>query len=106
MVLLLLVFRMDVSPKALSLCPLPLAGIMNFITEGRHPIGQGMITYASIRTTFTSISQSLQHHACLIGECFRVAEDQGKYKTQFKYFHKSLFGIKGSFVVIKVRRLY
>lgn len=75
---------------------------MNFIASGAHCFGQGMITFANIPTTFKQFSQRVQHHLCLIGDCFRVADDQGKYKAQFKTFNKSLVGIKGSYVVAKV----
>ena len=79
-----------------------MTGIMNFIVDGKHSCGQGMITFASIPTTFKRLTQKLQHHICQIGDCYRVADDQGKYKTQFKTFNKSLVGVKGSYLVVKV----
>uniref|UniRef100_A0A915D2E6 Beta-1,4-mannosyltransferase bre-3 n=1 Tax=Ditylenchus dipsaci TaxID=166011 RepID=A0A915D2E6_9BILA len=55
-------------------------GILNFC----------VITYANgeIINWFTTLSDS-----------FRVADDMGKLRFQFHYFHKPLFGWKGSFVV-------
>uniref|UniRef100_A0A183BLY5 Glyco_trans_2-like domain-containing protein n=1 Tax=Globodera pallida TaxID=36090 RepID=A0A183BLY5_GLOPA len=67
-----------------------LNGILNFCEDGRHQFGQGVITYAQgeIVNWITTLSDS-----------FRVADDMGKLRFQFKIFHKPLFGWKGSFVV-------
>ncbi|KAL3096718.1 hypothetical protein niasHT_025146 [Heterodera trifolii] len=67
-----------------------LNGILNFCEDGRHQFGQGVITYAQgdIVNWITTLSDS-----------FRVADDMGKLRFQFKVFHKPLFGWKGSFVV-------
>lgn len=70
-----------------------ICGILNFCEDGRHQFGQGVITYASgeIVNWLTTLSDS-----------FRVADDMGKLRLQFKIFHKPLFGWKGSFVVTQV----
>uniref|UniRef100_A0A915MXH9 Beta-1,4-mannosyltransferase bre-3 n=1 Tax=Meloidogyne javanica TaxID=6303 RepID=A0A915MXH9_MELJA len=67
-----------------------LNGILNFCEDGKHHFGQGVITYAQgeIVNWLTTLSDS-----------FRVADDMGKLRFQFKVFHKPLFGWKGSFVV-------
>ncbi|KAF7639507.1 Glyco_trans_2-like domain-containing protein [Meloidogyne graminicola] len=64
-------------------------GILNFCEDGKHQFGQGVITYAQgeIVNWLTTLSDS-----------FRVADDMGKLRFQFKVFHKPLFGWKGSFV--------
>uniref|UniRef100_A0AAG5D1M4 Glycosyltransferase 2-like domain-containing protein n=1 Tax=Anopheles atroparvus TaxID=41427 RepID=A0AAG5D1M4_ANOAO len=63
-------------------------GIMNFVLNGRHLFGQGVITYAKdpIVNWWTTLADS-----------YRVADDMGKLRLQFKLFHKPLFGWKGSF---------
>ncbi|KAK0417192.1 hypothetical protein QR680_012871 [Steinernema hermaphroditum] len=68
-------------------------GILNFCVDGKHEFGQGVITYASgdIVNWMTTLADS-----------YRVADDMGKLRFQFSFFHKPLFGWKGSFVVTKV----
>ncbi|VDD87844.1 unnamed protein product [Enterobius vermicularis] len=68
-------------------------GILNFCEDGKHPFGQGVITYANgdIVNWITTLSDS-----------FRVADDMGKLRFQFRFFHKPLFGWKGSYVVTQV----
>uniref|UniRef100_A0A182ILQ1 Peptidase S1 domain-containing protein n=1 Tax=Anopheles atroparvus TaxID=41427 RepID=A0A182ILQ1_ANOAO len=68
-------------------------GIMNFVLNGRHLFGQGVITYANepIVNWWTTLADS-----------YRVADDMGKLRLQFKLFHKPLFGWKGSFVVTQL----
>ncbi|CAD6197435.1 unnamed protein product [Caenorhabditis auriculariae] len=70
-----------------------ICGILNFCEDGKHQFGQGVITYANgeIVNWLTTLSDS-----------FRVADDMGKLRLQFKMFHKPLFGWKGSFVVTQV----
>ncbi|XP_055325821.1 beta-1,4-mannosyltransferase egh-like, partial [Sitodiplosis mosellana] len=65
-------------------------GIINFVLDGKHPFGQGLITYANEKVVnwFTTLSDS-----------FRVSDDMGKLRFQFKFFHKPLFSWKGSYVV-------
>ncbi|MFH4980715.1 hypothetical protein AB6A40_007424 [Gnathostoma spinigerum] len=68
-------------------------GILNFCEDGKHHFGQGVITYANgdIVNWITTLSDS-----------FRVADDMGKLRFQFRFFHKPLFGWKGSYVVTRV----
>lgn len=68
-------------------------GILNFVMDGKHHIGQGLITYANeeVVNWFTTLADS-----------FRVADDMGKLRFQFYMFHKPLFSFKGSFVVTQV----
>ncbi|EJW73993.1 hypothetical protein WUBG_15096, partial [Wuchereria bancrofti] len=70
-----------------------ICGILNFCEDGKHQFGQGVITYANgdIVNWITTLSDS-----------FRVADDMGKLRFQFRFFHKPLFGWKGSFVVTQV----
>ncbi|VDK63878.1 unnamed protein product [Onchocerca ochengi] len=70
-----------------------ICGILNFCEDGKHQFGQGIITYANgdIVNWITTLSDS-----------FRVADDMGKLRFQFRFFHKPLFGWKGSFVVTQV----
>ncbi|KAI6211060.1 Glyco-trans-2-like domain-containing protein [Aphelenchoides besseyi] len=67
-------------------------GILNFCADGKHPFGQGIITYANgeIVNWLTTLSDS-----------FRVADDMGKLRFQLSVLHKPLFAWKGSFVVAK-----
>ena len=80
------------------------SGILNFICEDKHPFGQGLITYAQVPTYFRSWSRTFQNRICTVADSFRVAEDLGKMRFQFKTFHAPIFGIKGSFVISKVSR--
>ncbi|CAJ0941604.1 unnamed protein product, partial [Mesorhabditis belari] len=70
-----------------------ICGILNFCEDGKHQFGQGVITYANgdVVNWFTTLADS-----------FRVADDMGKLRFQFKAFHKPLFGWKGSYVVTQV----
>ncbi|XP_050700601.1 beta-1,4-mannosyltransferase egh-like isoform X7 [Eriocheir sinensis] len=65
-------------------------GILNFVIEGRHQFGQGLITYAN---------ENIQNWFTTLADSFRVSDDMGKLRFQFKVFHKPLFGWKGSYVV-------
>lgn len=67
-------------------------GIINFALDGKHAFGQGLITYTN---------QGVVNWFTTLADLFRVADDMGKLKFQFKAFHKPLFGWKGSFVVTK-----
>ncbi|CAJ0595286.1 unnamed protein product [Cylicocyclus nassatus] len=71
----------------------PICGILNFCEDGRHQFGQGVSTYASgeFVNWLTTMSDS-----------FRVADDMGQLRLQFKLFHKPLFDWKGSFFVTPV----
>ena len=80
-------------------------GITNFIIDGKHEIGQGIITYGMLPPISSSISSFtwFQHHICTVADSLRVSDDVGKNKAQFKIFHKPLFGMKGSYVVTKFK---
>ena len=76
-------------------------GIINFVTEGKHMIGQGIITYGILPSPSSESFTWFQHHLCTISDSLRVADDIGKNKAQFQVLHKPYFGMKGSFVVTK-----
>jgi egghead protein (zeste-white 4 protein) len=67
-------------------------GIVNFVLEGKHAFGQGLITYTNIEivNVFTTLADS-----------YRVARDLGSIRFTLAALHRPLFGIKGSFVVAK-----
>jgi egghead protein (zeste-white 4 protein) len=65
-------------------------GIINFACEGKHEFGQGLITYAN---------DCIVNYLTTLADCFRVSEDMGKLRFQFKMFHRPLFSWKGSYVV-------
>ncbi|XP_023334273.1 beta-1,4-mannosyltransferase egh [Eurytemora carolleeae] len=72
-------------------------GILNFITDGTHSFGQGLITYANNPVKFKSFSKFFQNRICTVADSFRVADDMGKLRCQLTYFNKPLFGWKGSY---------
>lgn len=68
-------------------------GIVNFVLDGGHAFGQGLITYANggVVNWLTTLADSI-----------RVSDDMGKVRFQFKMFHKPLLSWKGSYVVTRV----
>lgn len=72
-------------------------GILNFVLDGKHQFGQGLITYAN---------EDVVNWVTTLADSFRVADDMGKLRLQFSMFHKPLFSWKGSFVVTQVRKLF
>lgn len=68
-------------------------GIINFALDGTHAFGQGLIVYAR---------SGIVNYMTTFADSFRVADDLGKLRFQFKAFHRPLFGWKGSFVVTKI----
>lgn len=68
-------------------------GILNFVCNGQHPFGQGLITYAN---------EEIVNWVTTLADSFRVADDMGKLRFVFSVFHKPLFSWKGSYVVTKV----
>ncbi|CAH1173931.1 unnamed protein product [Phaedon cochleariae] len=68
-------------------------GILNFVMDGKHPFGQGLITYAN---------EEVVNWITTLADSFRVTDDMGKLKLQFLMFHKPLFSWKGSFVVTQL----
>jgi len=71
-------------------------GVINFVLDGKHPFGQGLITYAN---------ENVVNWLTTLADSFRVSDDMGKLRLQFKLFHKPLFSWKGSYVVTQVRKL-
>lgn len=65
-------------------------GILNFVFDGKHSFGQGLITYAN---------ENVVNWITTLADCFRVADDMGKLRFQFQMFHLPLFSWKGSYVV-------
>lgn len=68
-------------------------GILNFVQDGQHQFGQGLITYAN---------EKIINWMTTLADSFRVADDMGKLRFQFYMFHKPLFSWKGSYVVTQV----
>lgn len=68
-------------------------GILNFVLDGKHHFGQGLITYAN---------EDVVNWVTTLADSFRVADDMGKLRLQFYMFHKPLFSWKGSYVVTQV----
>lgn len=68
-------------------------GILNFVLDGKHQFGQGLITYAN---------EDVVNWVTTLADSFRVADDMGKLRLQFNLFHKPLFSWKGSYVVTQV----
>lgn len=65
-------------------------GILNFMFESKHSIGQGLITYAN---------EEVINWVTTLADSFRVGADLGLLRYCLKRFHKALFLFKGSFVV-------
>ncbi|XP_057336045.1 beta-1,4-mannosyltransferase egh-like [Microplitis mediator] len=65
-------------------------GILNFVLDGKHPFGQGLITYAN---------ETVVNWITTVADSVRVADDMGKLRFQFFMFHRPLFSMKGSYVV-------
>ncbi|XP_014300301.2 beta-1,4-mannosyltransferase egh-like [Microplitis demolitor] len=65
-------------------------GILNFVLDGKHPFGQGLITYAN---------ETVVNWITTVADSIRVTDDMGKLRFQFHTFHRPLFSIKGSFLV-------
>ena len=76
-------------------------GIINFVLDGKHKIGQGIITYGMLPTPSSKSFTWIQHHICTVADSIRVSDDIGKNKAQFQLFHKPYFGMKGSFVSLQ-----
>jgi beta-1,4-mannosyltransferase len=68
-------------------------GITNFVLDGKHPFGQGLITYAN---------ENVVNWLTTLADSFRVSDDMGKLRFQFRAFHKPPFSWKGSYVVTQV----
>lgn len=68
-------------------------GVLNFVLDGKHHFGQGLITYAN---------EEVVNWVTTLADSFRVADDMGKLRLQFSLFHKPLLSWKGSYVVTQV----
>ncbi|CAK9796510.1 Beta-1,4-mannosyltransferase egh [Anthophora plagiata] len=68
-------------------------GILNFVLDGKHQFGQGLITYAN---------EDVVNWITTLADSFRVADDMGKLRLQFAMFHKPFFSMKGSYVVTQM----
>lgn len=68
-------------------------GILNFVMDGKHQFGQGLITYAN---------EEVVNWITTLADSFRVSDDMGKLRFQFYMFHKPLFSWKGSYVVTQL----
>ena len=68
-------------------------GILNFVCDGSSQFGQGLITYAN---------EQVVNWVTTLADTFRVTDDMGKLRFQFKMFNKPLFSWKGSYVVTQV----
>ncbi|GJQ82368.1 hypothetical protein Trydic_g436 [Trypoxylus dichotomus] len=68
-------------------------GILNFVMDGKHQFGQGLITYAN---------EEVVNWITTLADSFRVADDMGKLRFQFYMLHKPWFSWKGSFVVTQL----
>ncbi|KAK3577875.1 hypothetical protein CHS0354_021845 [Potamilus streckersoni] len=67
-------------------------GLANFATKELGSLGQGVITYAneSVVNWWTTLADSV-----------RVAIDSGLMKFCFQKLHRPLYGLKGSFIIVK-----
>lgn len=68
-------------------------GILNFVLDGKHQFGQGLITYAN---------EEVVNWITTLADSFRVADDMGKLRAQMLLFHKPILSWKGSYVVTQV----
>lgn len=67
-----------------------LCGILNFMFEKKHQIGQGLITYAN---------EEVVNWVTTLADSFRVGSDMGMLRFSLRKLNKMLFTFKGSFVV-------
>lgn len=75
------------------LTPNSVRGIVNFVLDGKHQFGQGLITYGNGRVV---------NWITTLADSGRVSDDMGKLRLQFRKFRKPLFSFKGSYVVSQV----
>lgn len=68
-------------------------GITNFVLDGKYPFGQGLITYAN---------ENVVNWLTTLADSFRVSDDMGKLRFQFKFLHKPILSWKGSYVVTQL----
>ncbi|XP_060567412.1 beta-1,4-mannosyltransferase egh-like [Ruditapes philippinarum] len=71
-----------------------LYGIINFVSEQKSDIGQGVITYGE---------SGIENWLTTLLDGMRVAIDYGLFRLGLQFFHRPLFGFKGSFIVVKMK---
>lgn len=52
---------------------------------------------------FQYANENVVNWLTTLADSFRVGDDMGKLRMQFKFFHKPFFSWKGSYVVTQVR---
>lgn len=52
---------------------------------------------------FQYANENVVNWLTTLADSFRVSDDMGKLRLQFKLFHKPLFSWKGSYVVTQVK---
>lgn len=70
-----------------------LLGIAQFVSDPKSNIGQGVITYsgAGVENWITTFMDGM-----------RVSTDYGLFRFAFQCLHRPIFGLKGSFIVVKM----
>ncbi|XP_060567408.1 beta-1,4-mannosyltransferase bre-3-like [Ruditapes philippinarum] len=71
-----------------------LYGIINFVSDPNSDIGQGVITYGE---------SGIENWLTTLLDGMRVAIDYGLFRLALQFFHRPLFGFKGSFIVVKMK---
>ena len=71
-------------------------GIINFVMEGKHFFGQGLIIYAH---------EKGQNLMTTLFDSFRVGSDLGAIRFSLKALNKPIMSWKGSFIVANVRKI-
>ncbi|XP_072395245.1 beta-1,4-mannosyltransferase egh-like [Diabrotica undecimpunctata] len=67
-------------------------GIVNFVLNGKHQIGQGAISY---------VDEEIVNVLTTLLDSFRFTDDLGSLQFQLRVLHKPIFPIKGSFLVVQ-----
>ncbi|XP_053378536.1 beta-1,4-mannosyltransferase egh-like [Mercenaria mercenaria] len=70
-----------------------LHGIVNFVSVPDSNIGQGVITYAR---------SGVENWLTTLLDGIRVALDYGLFRLALQFFHRPVFGFKGSYIVVKM----
>ena len=72
-------------------------GIVNFVSEGRHHFGQGVIMY----NVTHSKSSGVVNWLATLADSVRTGTDYGCLRFSLRVLHEAVFGWKGSFIVAK-----
>ncbi|XP_050512417.1 beta-1,4-mannosyltransferase egh-like [Diabrotica virgifera virgifera] len=67
-------------------------GIVNFVLNGEHQIGQGAISY---------VDDEIVNILTTLLDSFRITDDFGSLQFQLRVLHRPIFSIKGSFLVVQ-----